>query len=243
MHRLSSTLERYERQIKIIGAEGQQKLMSAKVMVAGVGGLGCTAAILLTAAGVGKILLVDKEKVDLSNLNRQILYTPNDIGKYKALIAAKVLKQLNPSVEVEGIVAEINDENVDDLIRKVDLVIDGMDNYEGRFLLNKACVKYGKTFIHGAIHGLMGQLLTVIPKKGPCLQCVIPALPPSTEAIPVIAATPATIASLEVMEAIKIITGVGEPAIGRLIVFDGEKMKFYEIRVAKNPNCPVCQGQ
>ncbi len=235
-----ATFDRYDRQLKILGIEGQRKLMKAKVMIAGVGGLGCVSAILLAVAGIGKLVLVDKGKVEMSNLNRQILYTPKDVGKFKAPIAARAIKKLNPNVEVEHVIAEINEDNVDDLTRNVDLVVDGMDNYEGRFLLNKTCIKFGKPFIHGAIHGFMGQLMTIIPNKGPCLQCIIPTYPPKPDTIPVLSATPSVIASLEAMEAIKVITGVGEPALGKLMVFDGEKMKFYEIRAVKNPNCPIC---
>jgi len=233
-------LERYDRQIRIIGIQGQAELSKTSVLVAGVGGLGCVASTYLAAAGVGKIILVDKGRIEKSNLNRQILYSEKDIEKFKAQVAAEKLRKLNSEIEIEGIVAEINDKNAMELIKKVDIVIDGMDNYRGRFSLNRACIKLNKIFIHGAVHGLFGQLMVIAPNKGPCLQCVIPKEPPQIDVIPIIGVIPAIIASLEVLEAIKIITGIGEPTIGKMIFFDGETMKIHEIKVSKKDDCPIC---
>lgn len=237
---ISGNLERYDRQIRILGVQGQAKLSKASVLVAGIGGLGCIASTYLTAAGIGRIILVDKGKVEKSNLNRQILYSEKDIGKFKAQIATERLRELNSEIEIEGMIIEINDENVEELVRKVDIVVDGMDNYRARFSLNKACVKLGKVFVHGAIHGLFGQLMVIIPNKGPCLQCVISKETPQTDVIPILGAIPAVIASLEVLETIKIITGLGEPTIGKMIFFDGETMKMHEVKILKRANCPIC---
>lgn len=238
--KIPENLERYDRQIRIIGMQGQRELLKTSVLVAGIGGLGCIASTYLVAAGIGKIIVVDKGKIEKSNLNRQILYTEEDIGKYKARVASKKLRKINSEIEIEGIVAEINEENVEELIKKADIIIDGLDNYKGRFLLNKACVKLNKIFIHGAVHGLFGQLMVIIPNRGPCLQCVIPKEPPQTDVIPILGVIPAIIASLEVLEAIKIITGKGEPTIGKMIFFDGETMKIHEIKVTKKEDCPIC---
>lgn len=233
-------LERYDRQIRIFGKEGQAKLSKASALIAGIGGLGCIAATYLAAAGVGKITLVDKGKVEKSNLNRQILYSEQDIGKFKAKVAVEKLRKLNSKIKIEGIIAEINNENAEELIREVDIVIDGMDNYKGRFAINRACVKLNKIFIHGAVHGLFGQLMVIDPNKGPCLQCAIPKEPPQIAVIPILGVIPAIIASLEVLEAIKIITGKGEPTIGKMIFFDGEAMRMHEIKVSKRNDCPIC---
>jgi len=236
-------MERYDRQIRFFGVEGQRKLMKSSVMIAGIGGLGSLAAIYVVMAGIGKVLLVDKGKVELSNLNRQILYSPNDIGKIKVKIAERKLKELNPEVKIEGIHLELNEDNVFDLVKEVDLVIDGMDNYKARFAINKACIAENKIFIHGAVHGMVGQMMTIIPRKGPCLRCILPEEPPTFEIIPIVNSIPAVIASLEVTETIKVLTGIGEPAIGKLIIYDGESMKFYEIKVKRKNNCIDCGEQ
>ena len=235
-------LERYDRQIRVLGfgVEGQRKLKSAKVLVAGLGGLGSPASMYLAAAGIGKLVIVDKEKVELSNLNRQVFYRSSDIGKLKAEALAERILQLNPNVEVEPLALEIDGDNVRDLVKRVDVVVDGMDNYKTRFLINEACVAYGKPFVHAAVHGLEGQLLTVIPSKGPCLRCVIPSEPPEHAPVPVLSATPGVMATLEVIEVVKLIAGLGRPCSDRLLVFDGYEMKFHEIKVERSPRCPVC---
>ena len=233
---------RYERQLRIhnLGREEQLKLKKASILVAGVGGLGSIASTYLALAGFGRIVLVDKEVVELSNLNRQMLYTEEDIGEYKALKAAEKLRKLNPNIEAEPIVEEISEKNVEDIVGKVDIVVDGQDNFRTRFLINEACVKQGKPFIHAAIFGLEGRLMTIIPGKGPCLRCLIPEEPPEYGVIPVLGAIPGVMGCLEAVEAVKLVTGIGEPAVGRLIVFDGEEMNFHIIPIKKNPRCPVC---
>ncbi|MEM0385473.1 MAG: HesA/MoeB/ThiF family protein [Nitrososphaeria archaeon] len=235
-------LLRYDRQIRIsgFGVEGQIKLKKSRVLVAGLGGLGAPAAIYLAAAGVGKLVVVDKERVEVSNLNRQILHWTEDLGKTKVDSALEKLHKINPEIMVEGIVDEINEENVDKLVEGVDVVVDGMDNFKTRFLLNEACVRLSKPFIHAAVYGLEGRLMTIFPRKGPCLRCLIPVEPEEVKPFPVLGPTPAIMASMQVMEAIKVIVGLGEPLIGKLLVFDGTSMEFMKITIQKSPNCPVC---
>jgi len=240
----SQELEKYDRQIRILGfgVEGQKRLKSARILVAGLGGLGCPASMYLAVAGVGKLVLVDREKVELSNLNRQILYSSSDVGRPKVDVAVERLTHLNPDVEIEALALEINEENVKELVKKVDVVVDGMDNYKARFLINEACVAYGKPFVHAAVYGLEGQLLTVLPGKGPCLRCIIPSDPPEQDAVPVLGATPGVMAALEVIEVVKLIVGLGRPCIDKLLIFDGYEMRFHEIKVEPSPNCPVCSS-
>ncbi len=235
-----SELERYDRQIRLFGVEGQLKLKNSKVLVVGVGGLGCPALIYLTAAGVGKILFIDSENAELSNLNRQILHWSDDIGTPKVVSAVKKLRALNPEVEVEGIKDYADEELLDSLIAKVDLVIDGLDNWSTRFLVNRICVKHRKPFIHGGIMGLYGQLLVVVPGKTPCLQCIIPKKPQEVRPFPVLGTTPGTIAMLQVTEAVKLLTGYGEPSLGKLIIYDGYSMSFTEVKVSRRSDCPIC---
>lgn len=235
-------LERYDRQIRIFsfGVEGQRKLKSSTVLVAGLGGLGCPASLYLAASGIGRLILVDKERVELSNLNRQILHWSPDIGKLKIQSVAEKIIKLNPNVNVEPLALEISEDNVDDLVKKVDIVVDGMDNYKTRFLLNDACVMQGKPFVHAAVYGLEGQLLTVLPGKGPCLRCVFPSEPPHQTMVPALSATPGVMAALEVMEVVKLIVGLGKPCSDKLLIFDGYEMRFHEVGVESSPNCPVC---
>ncbi|MEM2897026.1 MAG: HesA/MoeB/ThiF family protein [Candidatus Bathyarchaeia archaeon] len=235
-------LERYDRQIRMDGwgKDGQIKLKSSKVVVAGVGGLGCPASLYLTASGFGTVRLIDEEKIELSNLNRQILHWESDIGKYKADSASKKLKSLNCNVKIEVVKTRITDDNVRELIKGFDIVIDGMDNFKTRFILNKACVEERIPFIHGAIYGLEGYITTIIPYSTPCLSCVYPTIPPEMEKFPVVGTTPALIATLQVVEAIKLIIGIGKTLGGRLLIFDGNELSFQEIKIERNPKCKVC---
>ncbi len=235
-----SEMERYERQIKIFGVDGQIKLKKARVLVVGVGGLGCCAALYLTASGVGNIILIDSQKVELSNLNRQILHWTKDIGVPKIRSAIEKLRELNPEVNIEGVMDVLNEENVYNYVKEVDLVIDGLDNWRTRFIVNRACVELGKPFIHAGVRELYGQLLVVMPGKGPCLQCILPKPPPEVPGFPILGTTPGVLALLEVTEAIKIITGYGKPAIGKMIIYDGYSMSFNEVPVKRRPDCRVC---
>ena len=234
--------ERYDRQIRIpfIGLEGQEKIRSSKVLVAGVGGLGSSASLYLTLAGVGRLTIVDDEVVELSNLNRQILYTEDDVDQPKAIRAAEKLRIMNPDVDVEPIVVRINRENVETLLNPVDLVVDGLDTFTARFIVNEACVKLGKPYIHAAAYMAEGRLTTIIPGKGPCLRCMIREKPREHELTPILGPTPGALGCLQALEAIKLITGVGEPLVGRLLIIDGLNMDFYILPVKRDPECPVC---
>jgi adenylyltransferase/sulfurtransferase len=185
-------LERYDRQIMLreIGEAGQEKLKRASVFIAGIGGLGSPAAIYLTAAGIGRIRLVDHDRVDRSNLNRQVLHWDNDIGRSKVESAAEKLKRLNPEVEIEAIEETITEANLGELLTGFDLIVDAMDNLPTRYLLNKAALDNNIPFFHGAIYGFEGRAMTIIPHKTACLRCVYRGVIPE-EKFPVIGVTPA----------------------------------------------------
>jgi len=178
-------LERYDRQIRMpnIGINGQEKLKSSKIVIAGMGGLGCASATYLAAAGIGELVLIDKEKIELSNLNRQILYWTKDVGKYKVNSAKEKLIKLNPEIKILAIKEEINEDNIKELINGANVVIDGQDNFKTRFIINKACVELKIPFIYAAVQGLEGRLMTIIPGEGPCLRCLIPIDPPEVTKI------------------------------------------------------------
>ncbi|MEM0358814.1 MAG: HesA/MoeB/ThiF family protein [Candidatus Hadarchaeales archaeon] len=234
-------MERYSRQMMIpgFGKRAQEKLGKAHVIVVGLGGLGCPSSLYLAAAGVGRITLVDAERVEESNLNRQVLHWTRDVGRSKAGSAAEKLRELNPSVGVEVVEEKLGEENVGEIL-KGDVVVDGLDNYETRYLVNSHCVKKGIPFVHAAVEGFIGQLLTVVPGKGPCLRCVIPEPPPPKPLFPVLGPVPGVMGCLQALEVIKLLTGLGKPLVGRLLLFEGKGMTFEEVEVKRNPNCPVC---
>ncbi len=233
--------QRYDRQIMIpgFGEAGQEKLKQAKVVIAGSGGLGSPAAIYLAAAGVGTLRIIDHDKVELSNLNRQILHWDKDIGRSKVKSAAEKLTQLNGRIRVEAIAQTINDMNVAAMVAGFDVIIDALDNLPTRFLLNKAAIDHGIPFIHGAVYGLEGRAMTVIPGKSACLRCLYQGVPPQ-EKFPVLGTTPAVIGCIQATEAIKLITGIGVPLTNRLLIYDGFNMKFTELTVNRKKNCEHC---
>ena len=237
-------LERYDRQIIIegVGEEGQGKLKQAKVFIAGAGGLGSPAATYLVAAGVGMIRVVDHDRVELSNLNRQVLHWDEDIGKKKVDSAAAKLKRLNPGVTVEAVEEMITEANISRLVADFDLIVDAMDNLPTRYLLNKVAIEKNIPFFHGAVHGFEGRAMTILPGKTACLRCVYRGVIPG-EKFPVIGVTPAVIGCIQAAEAIKYIVGIGELLTNRLLVYDGLHMKFTEFKVKKNPNCEHCGQQ
>jgi molybdopterin/thiamine biosynthesis adenylyltransferase len=239
----SSELERYDRQIRIpgFGVEGQRRLKNSKVAVVGVGGLGCAAATYLVAAGVGKVILIDREKFELSNLNRQILGYQSDLGRLKVEVAKAKLEALNPEVEVEAVPVELSEDNIEEIIGGVDVVVDCLDNWGTRFLVNDYCVLKGISLVHAAVSEFYGQITTIIPEKGPCLKCVFHKIPVTqAEAIPILGAVPAALASLEVVETIKLLTGIGEPLVGRMLFLDFRRMSFDTIQLSKRSDCPTC---
>ena len=235
---------RYARQIIFsgFGEEGQIRLKKAHVLIAGVGGLGSPNAVNLAYAGIGKMTLVDCDTVELSNLNRQSLHWEKDINEQKVISASVKLKEINSKTEIIPLNVKINAENVGELISGADLVIDCMDNMETRFVLNECCVKKGIPFIHGGIRGLEGQVTTIIPGKTPCLGCLYPRGIEGKKPFPVFGATSAFIASLQTMEAIKLLAGFGELLTGRMLFINGETMEFTTVKIERKRDCQVCSG-
>jgi adenylyltransferase/sulfurtransferase len=234
-------LERYSRQILIngFGEEGQAKLKRAKVFIAGVGGLGSVTAIYLAAAGVGVIRIVDHDKVELSNLNRQILHRAEDIGKKKVDSAAKRLKSINPEVKIEAVAEKMTEANISELVTGFDLIVDAMDNLPTRYLLNKIAIDKEIPFFHGAVNGFEGRAMTIIPGQTACLRCVY------REAVvegsfPVVGVTPGVIGCIQATEVIKYLLGAGQLLGNRLLVYDGLNMKFTQFKVKRDPNCQHC---
>jgi len=235
-------MTRYSRQIMIPGwdVEGQLRLKNAKVTIVGVGGLGCPAALYLAAAGVGKITLIDKEKVELSNLNRQILHWSRDIGKFKTLSALEKLSELNSAISFESYEEQVKEESIKKLIRGSNVIVDCLDNWKTRFVLNEACVSERIPLVHAGVHSWYGQITTIIPGKGPCLRCILPKTPKEEEKFPILGVTAGILGLLEALETIKLIVGLGKPLVGRMLFFDGETSSFQEAKVQRRRDCPVC---
>jgi molybdopterin/thiamine biosynthesis adenylyltransferase len=235
-------LERYDRQIIIngFGQEGQEKLKRARVFIAGAGGLGSPISIYLAAAGVGTIRIVDHDKVDLNNLNRQVLHWNENIGKKKSDSAAAKLSKLNPDVKIEAIAETITEASVSQLLADFDLIVDAMDNLPARYLLNKTALEKGIPFFHGAVHSFEGRAMTIIPGKTACLYCVYHGITLPEEKFPVIGVTPAVIGCIQATEVIKYITGLGKLLTNRLLIYDALGMTFTELTVKKDPNCEHC---
>ena len=241
-------LERYARHIalKEIGAAGQEKLLKAKVLIIGVGGLGSPATMYLAAAGVGTIGIADFDEVDLSNLQRQIIHGTADIGRAKVMSASETIAQINPDVKINAYKVTVSAQNIRGLLRDYDFVLDAADNFETKFLINDACVIEKKPFCHAGILRFKGQLMTCIPKKSPCYRCVFQN-PPPEEAVSdcrqagVVGAIGGVIGSLQAMEAIKYIIGKGELLTGRLLTYDALSQDFRKIVLPKyDGKCPVC---
>ena len=232
---------RYDRQIMInhFGEEGQEKLKKSRVLIAGAGGLGSAAAYYLTAAGVGAIRIVDKDQVDLSNLNRQILHWEADIDRPKVESAKEKLSKLNSWIDLDIRKDEINEETLPQLMDGCDLILDGLDNFPTRYLINQHITTHGIPFIYGGILGMMGMATMILPGQTPCLKCLFPQAPPPQK-FPVLGTTPGIIGLIEANEAIKYLVGFGKLLTGRLLVYNGLDMRFSEVRIEPNPECPVC---
>jgi len=232
---------RYDRQLMIngIGARGQEKLKRARVVIAGSGGLGSPAALYLAAAGIGTLRIIDHDKVELSNLNRQILHWEQDLGKSKVISAKSKLRRVNRNTKIEAVNETLDANNVARLVQDSNVIIDAMDNLPTRFFLNTAAIRNKIPFVHGAVYGLEGRVMTIIPGKTACLGCVYRGTPPKVK-FPVLGTTPGIIGLIQATEAIKLITGIGEPLAGRLLIYDGLKMEFTVMKINRNPDCPYC---
>mgnify|MGYP005638591563 CR=1 FL=1 len=233
--------DRYSRQLIFPswGDRGQEKLKSSTVFIAGVGGLGSPPAAYLAAAGVGTIRLCDSGFLELSNLNRQILYTMDNIDRVKVEAAAENLRLLNDTIDLIPLEEYIDDDTIGPLVGDSDLIIDCMDNFDSRYVLNRLAVKKGIPLIHAGISGLSGQIMLIHSPETPCLSCIFPEVLPGG-VLPVIGVTPGVIGSLAAAEALKYLIGMDVSLKGKLLIWDGNLMSFETINLTKNPGCPVC---
>ena len=242
--------ERYSRHLLLpeVGAEGQQKLLDAKVLLLGAGGLGSPAALYLAAAGVGTLGIVDNDEVDLSNLQRQVIHSSERIGVPKVDSAEQTITALNPDVKVEKYAVRLGPENIMDILPGYDIVVDGLDNFPTRYLLNDASVRLQIPVVSAAILGFEGQLSVFKPYDGPCYRCLFP-VPPPAELAPscgangVLGVLPGTMGLLQATEVIKLILGEGEPLIGRLLMYDALAATVDEVKVRRDPDCPICSRE
>jgi molybdopterin/thiamine biosynthesis adenylyltransferase/rhodanese-related sulfurtransferase len=239
--------ERYSRHLLLpeVGMDGQQKLLDAKVLLLGAGGLGSPAALYLAAAGVGTLGIVDNDEVDLSNLQRQVIHSSERIGVPKVDSAEQTILALNPDVKVEKYPVRLGADNIVEIISGYDIIVDGLDNFPTRYLLNDASVRLGIPVVSAAILGFEGQLSVFKPHDGPCYRCLFP-VPPPAELAPscgangVLGVLPGTMGLLQATEVVKLILGEGEPLIGRLLMYDALAARVTEVKVRRDPDCPIC---
>jgi sulfur-carrier protein adenylyltransferase/sulfurtransferase len=238
---------RYSRHLIMpeVGMDGQLKLKNAKVLCIGTGGLGAPLGLYLAAAGVGRIGLVDFDNVDLTNLQRQVLFGTNDIGRPKTLAAAERLRNLNPDIQIDVFETHLTSENALEVLKDYDIVVDGTDNFPTRYLVNDACVILGKPNVYGSIFRFEGQITVFGSPGGPCYRCLYPE-PPPPGLVPscaeggVLGVLPGIVGTIQAAETLKLVMGSGQPLVGRLLLFDALAMKFRELKLRKNPECPVC---
>ena len=233
--------DRYMRQILIdgFGVTGQERLAGAKVLIAGTGGLGSPQAMYLAGAGVGAMTLLDMDEASVSNLNRQILHWEADVGRAKVESAAEKLRRINSSMSLEIRQVKITTENANDLVNGHDVVLDGLDNFETRKILNRACLSFGVPFIFGGVEGLSGMLSVFIAGRTACLECVFPG-ERAVNTVPVLGATAGVIGCLQATEAVKLIVGLGRPLYDRLLIYDGSDMTFRKVAISHDEQCPAC---
>jgi molybdopterin/thiamine biosynthesis adenylyltransferase len=236
-------VSRYRRQVILPGwgAEAQETLKRSTVLVAGAGGLGCPVSMNLTVAGVGRIRICDSDTVEITNLNRQFLHKEQSIDSNKTLSAQATLSAINSEIVLEPISQKITDSNVDDIVGDAQIIIDCLDNFEGRKALNRCAVRKGIPMVHGAIWGMEGRITFLHPPATPCLACLFPKDPDRQE-IPVLGAVACTTGSLQAIEAIKYLVNSGTTLKGRMLIMDYSTMYFQELEVGKNPHCPVCSS-
>jgi adenylyltransferase/sulfurtransferase len=240
-------IERYSRHLIMpeVALEGQKKLKKAKVLLIGMGGLGSPLSMYLAAAGVGRIGIVDFDVVDFTNLQRQVIYSTNDVGRPKLQAAKERIQGINPYVEVDTYETRLTSENALQIFENYDIIIDGTDNFPTRYLVNDACVLLGKPNVYGSIFRFEGQVSVFYAKEGPCYRCLYPQ-PPPPGLVPscaeggVLGILPGTVGLMQATEAVKLIIGKGEPLIGRLLLYDALAMKYRELKLRKDPKCPIC---
>ena len=240
-------IKRYSRHLIMpeVGIDGQRKLKAGSVLCIGAGGLGSPAAMYLAAAGVGRIGIVDFDVVDFSNLQRQLLHSTRDVGRSKLASAKDRLLGMNPHIEIDTYETTVSSDNALDLFRNYDVILDGTDNFPTRYLVNDACVLTGKPNAYGSIFRFEGQASVFATKDGPCYRCLYPE-PPPPGLVPscaeggVLGVLPGVIGVIQATEAVKLILGIGEPLIGRFLIYDALKMRFRELKLRKDPECPVC---
>jgi adenylyltransferase/sulfurtransferase len=238
---------RYSRHLIMpeVGMEGQLKLKAAKVLCIGTGGLGAPLGLYLAAAGVGRIGLVDFDSVDFTNLQRQVLFGTSDVGRPKITAAADRLRNLNPEIQIDAYETQLTSENAMELFRDFDIIVDGTDNFPTRYLVNDACVILSKPNVYGSIFRFEGQITVFGYPDGPCYRCLYPE-PPPPGLVPscaeggVLGVLPGIVGTIQAAETLKLIIGKGQPLVGRLLLFDALAMKFRELKLRKNPECPVC---
>ncbi|HHN65929.1 MAG TPA: molybdopterin-synthase adenylyltransferase MoeB [Nitrospirae bacterium] len=240
-------IHRYSRHIILpeVGGKGQKKILQARVLIVGAGGLGCPVGYYLAAAGVGTIGIVDNDTIELSNLQRQIAHNTERLGMPKADSAKMTFEALNPDVTVHAIKERLNKDMIMDLIKDYDIVVDGSDNFPTRYLVNDACVMAGKPLVSGAILRFEGQVTTIIPGEGHCYRCLFeepppPGLVPSCQEAGVLGALCGVIGSLQAMEVLKLILGKGQPLKNQLLMYNAFESSFRKVKVPRNPDCPVC---
>jgi molybdopterin/thiamine biosynthesis adenylyltransferase/rhodanese-related sulfurtransferase len=240
-------LRRYGRHLVIpeVGIEGQERLKASRLLLVGAGGLGSPLALYLAAAGVGRLGLVDFDTVDESNLQRQVLYGESDVGRLKLEVAVERLREMNPHIEIEPHVLRLDSSNALEVIADYEVVVDGSDNFPTRYLVNDACVLAGKPNVYGSIFRFEGQVAVFWGAEGPCYRCLFPQ-PPPPGLVPscaeggVLGILPGVIGALQANEAVKLLLGIGDTMVGRLLLFDALKMRFRELKLDKDPACPVC---
>ncbi len=247
MNLTEQQIERYSRQmiLKEVGAAGQEKLLASRVLIVGTGGLGSPAALYLAAAGVGTIGIIDADRVEVANLQRQIIHFSEDVGKEKIASAQRKIKAINPEVKVRTYLAKVTASNIAEIIKDYDFVLDATDNFPSKFLINDACYFEKVPFSHASVLGFDGQIITVLPGGTACYRCVL-ASPPPVGAVPscaqagVLGTLPGVIGCLQATEALKFLMGIGKLLTDRLLIYDALQMQFRQVRINRNPQCPIC---
>jgi len=240
-------IQRYSRHILLpeIGGKGQKRITQAKVLIVGAGGLGSPAALYLAAAGVGTLGIIDGDKVDLSNLHRQIIHATPDLGRPKVLSAKEKMEAINPDVKVIPYSERLTAKNALAILNPYDIILDGTDNFPAKFLVNDAAILSGKPLVHGGILRFEGQVFTILPRKSACYRCIFkqpppPGAVPSCQEAGVIGVLAGVIGTIQATEVLKLILGIGDLLTDRMLTYEARNAAFREIRIRRNPNCPVC---